>query len=205
MLHKVLASLLALFTLAFCPAAYASSYGEVQLAPSYKATYSATISVVPASSPTDVFRLSGSSSKTIKVLKIFFGGTDTGGNPSAQNIFLIKRSSAGSGGTSTTATNVPLDSNNSAATAALKGYTANPTVGSSVGTIANVMGTTQGNTTDTIYVASGIYNQCIFDADKFGQAVVLRGTAEGLAVNMNGVDFNGTPATVNCTYVWTEE
>lgn len=199
MLHKVLASLLALFTIAFCPAAFAGSYGEVQLAPSYKTTYAASSPTYTAvASTTDVFTINGSASKTVKVLKIFAEATGAGTN-SFNSYYLIKRSAADTGGTSTAVTAVPLDSANAAATATPKRWTANPgALGASVGQV-------EYSTIWTSLANSGTapFHQAIFDADKFGQAIVLRGTAETLAVNCNGATPNST--TVQFTIVWTEE
>jgi hypothetical protein len=201
MLHKVLASLLALFTLAFCPAAYAGSYGEVQLAPSYKASYRASTGYfTTAASATDVAILNGSASKTVKVTNIWLtqGGVTSG---ALSKYFVIKRSTANSGGTSTTATSVPLDSSNAAASVSgLKLYTANPTPGSTVGPIADdalYTGSSSGSLADAPRVL-------IYHADPFSQACVLRGTAEGLAVNFNGVT-NPQSTSVSITYEWTEE
>lgn len=200
MLHKFLASLLALFTIAFCPAAFAGSYGEVQLAPSYKATYCASSALfTPATSATDLAIINGSASKTIRVLKVLmlYQSTNSGNNY-ADSFIAIKRSSANSGGTSTTLTKVPLNSSSAAASAVALNYTANPTPGSAVGTVS-VAGGTSGSTPNP--------NSCIvlFDADKYGQACVLSGTAEGLAVNHNGTTVAGTSPLVQVTFIWTEE
>lgn len=191
MLHKVLASLLALFTIAFCPAAFAGSYGEVQLAPSYGATYAASSAfTASAASATDVFQIYGSASKTIQVLKIYANGTSATDEGVAY-AYVIKRSTANSGGTSATATNVPLDSSNAAATAVIKSYSANPTLGTGLGTISTsrigynrVAGGTITSTDQFV----------LFDADKYGQAVVLRGTSQGLVVNLNGVTPPHSPS-----------
>lgn len=199
MLHKVLASLLALFTLAFCPAAFAGSYGEIQSAPSYKATYSASSALLtPVASATDLAILNGSASKTIRLLKVFCTyKTDGAAGSRDQNIFyLVKRSTANSAGTPTTLTNVPLDSANAAASAVCLSYTANPTPGTTVGTV--IVGSAYSGQISGPSIV-------LFDADKYGQALVLRGTAQGVAVNNNGVTVPGTSPQVQFTYVWTEE
>lgn len=202
MLHKVLASLLALFTIAFCPAAFAGSYGEVQLAPSYKATYCASSGFVTlAASPTDVFKIWGSASKTVKILKILVG-CNAASNEGIAPFFIIKRSTAGSGGTSSAVTIVPLDSTFAAATCSVKTYTANPTVGTAVGNVMSgdiVFSRSAGG-----IAVAGLANQVIFDADKYGAALVLRGTAENVAVNLNGVSppYIGD---LSYTVVFTEE
>ena len=196
MLHKVLASLLALFTLAFCPAAYAGSYGEVQLAPSYKATYRAcTGFFTPAASATDIFRISGSASKTIIVTKIEVIHNEVANTH--DKLYVIKRSTAASGGTSTTATNVPMDSSDAAGTAVVKSYTANPTTGTSIGTIS------------VISLNAGAFGEAHdqsvpkYTATLIGKAPVLRGTAQGLAINANGSTL--TAPSICITVEWTEE
>lgn len=200
MLHKVLASLLALFTIAFCPAAFAGSYGEVQLAPSYKATYcAASAYFTPVASATDLALINGSASKTIRVLKIFLNYKATAaGSTDLENFQVIKRSAANSGGTATTLTNVPLNSTSAAASAVAKNYTANPTPGATVGTIATGQCTGGAITGDANTIV-------LFDADKYGQACDLIGTAQGLAVNHNGVTVAGTSPLIQVTFVWTEE
>ncbi len=87
-----------------------------------------------ASGATDFLTIVGSSTKKIEVLKITLGGLATA--LTVADIVLLKRSTANSGGTSTAPTAVPLDSNDIAASAAVKAYTANPaTLGTLVGNI----------------------------------------------------------------------
>lgn len=199
MLHKVLASLLAFITIAFCPAAFAGSYGEVQLAPSYKTSYRAcTGYFTTAANANDVTILQGSASKTVKVINIWLVQSGTGSGEA--KYFVVKRSTANTGGTSTTATSVPLDSASAAASVSgLKLYTANPTVGTLVGTI-------DGDSTiiPTGVMIAGGPKHLLFHADPMTQAGTLRGTAEGIAVNFNGVT-NVVGTSVNIIYDWTEE
>lgn len=173
-----------------------SNFGLVQLAPSYKATYRAcTGFFTPAASATDIFRISGSASKTITITKIEVHHNNVVNIH--DRLFLIKRSTAASGGTSTTATNVPLDSAFAAGTAVVKSYTANPTTGTSVGTIS------------IIPLEAGIYGEGIIQTSQtynptlIGKAPMLRGTAEGLAINGNGVTLTATSICI--TVEWTEE
>lgn len=196
MLHKVLASLLALFTIAFCPAAFAGSYGEVQLAPSYKTSYRAVTGFfTPVASTTDATILQGSASKTVRITNVWLV---TNAYVSAMSVFLIKRSTANSGGTSTTATSVPLDSANAAASVSgVKLYTANPTTGTSIGNVGQISILGNGLATSNTNM---IYN--IYTASPLTQALVLRGTAEGAAINFNGVTG---PTSISVIYEWTEE
>lgn len=201
MLHKVLASLIALFTLVFCPTAFASSYGEVQLSPSYKTSYAAcTGFFTTAGSATDVAILQGSASKTIKVVNVWL--VQAGVPPGAVDAkyFLLKRSTANTAGTSTTATSVPLDSNNAAASVSgLKLYTANPTTGTLVGLIScnNIATNASSGVGNTSFIN-------LYKTSPYTQAIVLRGTGEGLAVNFNGVT-NPLNTSVSIGYEWTEE
>lgn len=204
MIQKILVSLMALLALMVVPLGtmqpvQASSYGTVQLSPSYTTTYAASSALVtPATSATDLAIINGSASKTIKVLKVFLTYRTTPvGAVDSSPFYLIKRSTANSGGTSSGLTPVALDSGNAAASVANPLiYTANPTTGSTVGTVQ--MAVASAGT-----VAGG--SVILYDADKYGQAVVLRGTAQGLAVNSNGVTVAGTSPLVSVTFVWTEE
>lgn len=199
MLHKVLAGLLALFTLAFCPTAYAGSYGEVQLAPSYKATYTiSSAAFAVATSPTDIFQIYGSSTKTVKILRIECRGLTTTGY-SNYPLFVLRRSTANSSGTGTTLTPRPLDTSTAAATCTAKNYTANPTTGTLVGTIVSTIASTA-DPTGTV-----VTNNVVFDADKYGQPITLRGTSEGCVINLNGVSPPNSIATMLVTPTVTEE
>ncbi len=155
-----------------------------------------------AASATDIFQIYGSGSKTVKVLKVLVATIAVGGSSTPSRYYLLKRSTANSGGTAVTLTNVPVDSNNAAATAVVKNYTANPTLGSSVGQVSAAVlampDPTAGSNTRYAPVT-------IFDADKYGQPITLRGTSEGLVVNCNGVTIGGLTPTIAITVVWTEE
>jgi hypothetical protein len=100
------------------------------------ATYSASIlNLSTVSGATDIFTITGSNTKVIRVRKLVFQGSSNANN--VANISVIKRSTANTGGTSSVQTAVPLDSLDAAATAVVTAYTANPTVGAAVGVITN--------------------------------------------------------------------
>lgn len=161
-----------------------------------KTTYSAAATnFAPPATPTDIFTITGSASKTVRVTKIFVTGTQT--TAAVRDVLLIKRSSANTGGTSAAATAVPHDSANAAATATVLSYTINPTaLGTAVGTIFSkkvfIPGT--GVVQGELILDFGTTND---------QAIVLRGTAQVLAVNLNSVTSTGNA--VNITIEWTEE
>lgn len=159
-------------------------------------TYSASIlSLATSLTATDIFTLTGSATKTVRVTRVRFSGTQTAA--ALQSLSLIKRSTANTGGTSTAQTAVPMDRNNSAATATVLAYTVNPaTLGTTVGTIRN----------DKVYVQTTGAVPTVTDAT-FGtrnaQAVILRGTGDVLALNCNG--STGAGATFTIDIEWTEE
>lgn len=162
-----------------------------------KATYSAAITdLVAAALATDIFTITGSGTKTVRVTRIEFSGTETTG--AVRDIQLIKRSAANSAGTSTTLTAGSFDSTNAAATATVRAYTANPTLGATVALVRSVAyGIPAAN-------LSGPTNPFAWDfGTRPAQLVVLRGTSEVLAVNLNGVTATGS--LLNLSIEWTEE
>lgn len=160
-----------------------------------KATYSTSIvGLAQAALATDIFTITGSASKTIRVTRLEISATQTtAGNA---NIILLKRSTANSAGTSTAPAKVPHDSTNAAATATVLAYTANPTVGSLVGQVrANKI---------FISTATTLGEEITMDfGTRPSQAIVLRGTSEVLALNLNGVTLLGGSFDIDIE--WTEE
>jgi len=111
-------------------------------------------------------------------------------------LYLIKRSSADSSGTPVSMTAVAQDSNSTAASSAPVTYTANPTTGSAVGNVdVYSFGCMAAATTSP----NDIY---ISPADWRMKPIVLRGTAQQVAVNLNGVTVTGGAFTV--TFDWIE-
>jgi hypothetical protein len=137
-----------------------------------------------ASSTTDNWRINGNASNTVIVTKLSVTCTETtAGQVSVQ---LIKRSTAGSGGTAATVTAVPLDSNKAAASSVVNSYTGTgPTVGTSVGDIDDAQFGCMALGTAT---PNDIYIPAISPS---APLAVLRGTAEGLALNFGGAITGG--------------
>lgn len=163
-----------------------------------KATYSATSSIAFANAllATDIFTITGSATKTVKVLRIGFSCQQT--TAGVQNIVLVKRSTANTAGSFSVSIAVPHDSTDAAATATVVTYTANPTLGTSVGNVraARVFIPTAGTDLSTF----------VYDFN-FGtlpeKAITLRGTTQVLALNLNGATVTG--GTWTCFVEWTEE
>lgn len=158
-----------------------------------KTSYSAASSFTMGLLSTDIFTLTGSATKTIRVTRIQISATQS--TASAANIFLVKRSTANTGGTATTLTAVPLDSTNVAATAVARSYTANPTTGTLVGNLR----------VNKLFVSAASGSPGTLDW-KFGegtQAIYLRGATEVLSVNLNAATLMGN--SFNIFIEWTEE
>ena len=165
--------------------------------PSTSATYSANIrNFTPAATPTDVISITGAANRTIKVLKVVLSATQT--TAGINEWLLIKRSTANTGGTPTTATAVPFDSQNPTATATVVNYTANPTTGTAVGTVDAQKAPAQAATGTTPALLE--FNLSHLD----GSPVVLRGAGDVLALNFNGA---AVPAgfAMDCTIYWVEQ
>lgn len=161
-------------------------------------TYSAAVSgFATALLATDVFVISGSASKTIRLTQVHISGTTSSGSGISSNISFIKRSAANTGGTSVSLTNVPHDSANTAGTAAVKYYTANPlTLGTAVGSVR----TYRYNFTNAS-VSNPFLNWEF--GNRPSQGLVLRGVAESLAINFGATTITG--ASISIMIEWTEE
>lgn len=153
-----------------------------------KQTFSCSNTFTPAATPTDLVTLTGSASKTIRVISAKLSTQNTAAG--SQQFFLIKRSGADTTGTFVTSTAVAHDSSNAAATATCGHYTANPgALGTAVGTIATerwaspvlVPGNFAGVTEDSGKEFLNWSPNSVLD-----QMITLRGTSQVLAVNFNG-------------------
>lgn len=158
--------------------------------------YSAgVISLAPAASATDIFTITGSATKTVRVTEFTLQCTET--TAGAVGIQLLKRSAANTGGTSTAPTRVPHDSTSAAATATVLAYTANP---SGLGALVGLVRATRETWLAPASVASASRNPFTLYN---GLPVVLRGTGEVLAANLNAVTVTGGNCAIWTT--WTEE
>lgn len=142
-----------------------------------KNTYSAGITGLNlAATATDFFEIYGSGTKTIRILLIEISGYATAA--ATNTVQLLKRTTANTSGTSSVPTTTLHDTSNTAATAALKAYTANPTLG------------TLGGLVRSAKLNLGAVGAAGKISWEFGtrndQAIVLRGTTQGLVLNWNG-------------------
>lgn len=158
-----------------------------------KPTYSATqANITAVASQTDQCTLTGSATKTVRVRKIIFTNLPT--TAVTEPIAIVKRSTANTGA-GTALPKASYDSQNATTTVALaETWTAAPTVGTLAGTIADIIA--------PFAVSTGANTPVVFTFGANGEsALVLRGIAQSVSINLNATTFTGT---VGCTFVWTE-
>ena len=161
-----------------------------------KLTYSASITgLAAASAATDIFTIAGSGTKSIRITRITISGVATAAT--VADVQLIIRSAADTSGTHTTPTSVANDQGNAtAATATLLAYTANPSLGATVGQIRSVkvnLGTVTGSSTPQPWTFN----------TPGAQEINLHGTTQVLAINLNGATITGGSFDIDIE--WTEE
>lgn len=161
-----------------------------------KPSYSSAIYNVPASSATDICTIHGSATKQIRVRRAFFSGVAT--TAITDPVALVKRSTANQAGTGYTGIIVPHDSANPTGTATVEQWTTNPTLGTLVGVITDPM-YSFGNLTTGGAATFGSRLQY----GELAQPIVLRGIAQNLALNLNGITYSG--GLITCGFEWTEE
>ncbi len=160
-----------------------------------KLSYSVgVIDFLPVATPTDFWNLTGSATKTVRVTRIVISGIATAAASRATQ--LIKRSTANTGGTPTSLTIPPHDSNDAAATALVQTYAANPTTGTSVGIFG----------AETLNLgAAGAAGRIEWNfTTRNSKAGVLRGVAQSLNLNWAAAAVPaGTLLAIQAE--WTEE
>lgn len=131
-------------------------------------TYEMCFSVVAAGSG-DAVEIVGSGSRVGRILEIYVS------EPTVARTFeFLKRSTAASGGASTSPTSTPLDSANNPSTVVIKNYTVVPASGTLVGSpiFKKILATSQH--IDKTWVDGG------------GQSPTLRSTSETICINVDG-------------------
>jgi hypothetical protein len=181
-----------------------SNFPAVQVTSSIdgqRQTFSAVIlNLTAAISPTDIFTISGSASKVIRILRLGFTANQS--TSGAINVVILKRSTANTGGVSTAQVSVPHDSVNNTATATVLAYTTNPTaLGTLIGNIRAYkyyVLTTNPNAGGSVSTPG----EWTF-GDGNDQSIVLRGTSQILSVNLAANTIFGS--SINVFVEWSEE
>lgn len=164
-------------------------------------TYAATgVAIVPASSATDLACITGSATKVVRVLSVRVSPV---GTLVSLPILLTKHVSANTGGTAATSTALPvpykLDTTDATPTATTTAYTANPTIAdTSPGIIDAAVATAQPST-----AVGGTPLQFNYFTHIYNEPPTLRGVAQQICVNLNGVTVTSGSFTIS--FFWTEQ
>lgn len=163
-----------------------------------RATYSASAQLAPAATATDVFTITGSATKTVRILRVQLTGQAT----AAANVViaLAKRSAANTGGTSAAITAVPHDSTDAAATATVLNYSVNPAgLGALVDNPRRQLLALPASSSPAFGATPVVWEF----TTRNGKGIVLRGIAQVLAINLLGQTVTGGSMGVDIE--WTEE
>lgn len=140
---------------------------------SYRA---ATAPFTPGTTPQDVFTITGSATRAVRVTGMGICSVQTTAGINSWQ--LLKRSTANSSGTSAAVTRVPVDASMPAATATVLQYTVNPTAGTLVGNVWS--GRVLSPAPASVVVPQGR------DQDYVRAPLALTGVNDVLAWNFNG-------------------
>lgn len=155
-------------------------------------SYYLSATITPAASATDVFAITGTATKLVRIQRLSVTGTQTTGG--AVTLSVVRRSTANTGGTSSTPTAVKSDTTKAGPYADLKYYTANPTTGTLVGTAY----------AEAVFLASTTAGGDAFNWLPWRTGgCALRGTSEVVALSLGGVTVTGGSLTI--AIEWTEE
>lgn len=176
---------------------FAQGGGAVSVYTTPGTTYSAAVDAYPGYAlATDIVSITGSATKTIKIINIRISGFATGNN--VVQVDLIKRSTADTGGTPTTLTAVPWDSSGPAATATIVSYASAPSLGALVGPLCACQVEIPAKAGVGGYITA-------WDFNKDGMSpVILHGPNEIVALNFVGVTPPAGGA-FNITFEWIEQ
>lgn len=169
-----------------------------------KQTFGVSATFTPVATPTELVYITGSATKTVYVLSMKISTTNTAAG--SQHFRLFLRTTANSGGTFVGSTVVPFDSANDSATATVGHYTANPTTGTGTRINSRVVASTvlvPGNFAG-VRENADVEMVPTQEVTQLAQLVTLRGVAQGLAINFNGIALeSGQVHTYSI--VWIEE
>lgn len=163
-------------------------------------TYTATaVGLVPAASATDIFCLNSSATRTVAVRRVTIAGT---AGTAVTTPFLLNRNATRDTGGTPAATlalpvPVPLLQTDSAATATLTAYTANPTVTDSAPAL---MGSMLVDLPVTTAAGGNVETTRLFGSavDMFSHGITLpKSSTYQLCVNLNAVSVSSGVLTIN--------
>ena len=169
-------------------------------------TYSAVArGLAPAASATDIFCISGSTTKNIVIDRVAISGT--AGTLVTAPFTLLRRVSLDTGGTPATGAALPVaaphSTNNAAATAVLVSYTANPTIVDTSPLYFRSNWATLPTTAAGTGVTPTVW-QFGSSTELFDQRLdIIKGTAQQVCVNLNAVSVSS--GLLDIAIQWTEQ
>jgi hypothetical protein len=144
-----------------------------------------------AAAATDVFTITGSATKLIKINSLILSGIRS--TAAVTDLLIQRRSSNNTGGSSSILTNVLADDNSALPTAVCKAYTANPaTIGTVVGNFGALKFFMDTTNNDTPIVRL-----------EYLSPIILDGVDDILALTFSGGNTVG--ASLSATIMWSEE
>ena len=146
-------------------------------------TYSASANVTVAATATDIAALFGNGTTTVAITKICLTGIQT--TTGTVDVQVIFRTAANTGGTSSAMSLSRHEQADSANSSTPISYTANP---SALGTAA---GTLHRFYLPVAAATSGLSGEYTLEFGDNGKPIILAGTAQGIAINLNGVTVTG--------------
>jgi hypothetical protein len=156
-----------------------------------KTTYVGSVSAMSTTIASDVFTLTGSASKIVRLTRVEV--YCVAGAATTTTWQLTKRGTADTGGTTSAATVFALSSSFSAVTATCTGYTVAPTINNTVGPVRTWRGSVATTGTGVTWDFGNRPSSC----------PVLLNTSQQIALN-NGTAI-GTSGSWNILFEWTEE
>lgn len=176
-----------------------TTYQNTILKQSYRAS---SVGLAPAASATDIFCITGSATKTIKITKFRVSGT--AGTLVTAPVYVAFRIAADTAGTLASNLALPvaskLDTGNDAATAVLAAYTANPTIGD---TSPEIMASGWVTLPVTSAGVATVPLEFTFGGFPWVQPLTLRGAAQQACLNLNGVSVSS--GLLGITVEWYED
>lgn len=172
--------------------------GQPQQVQSFATYAAAKTGLVVASAATDIAVLSGNATNTVVVTRITMSCTQT--TSGIIDVQLMIRTTADTMGTSTgSPTTFPLDQNNAAAKSSVLTYTANPTVNDGTNRLIDS------------YKMNALAPAATSPADIYiwvpsitlGQSIILRGTAQQAALNLNAQTVSGSSCDIRFQWIET--
>lgn len=158
-------------------------------------SFTSEMLITAPAAATDIAELFGNATTTVVVTGVELYGTATAAT--ALEFTLIRRSTANTAGTSTNGTVINHDSADTANVSVPKQYTANPTTGTLLGTVRQafvLLDIAAGATVRNVIA-------WVFGETQSAKGIVLNGTAQGVAINLNGTTPAGASLRVRISWI----